>query len=240
MKTWRADLTTAKCPDPRVSSISYKPAILDVISLSLSLSFLSSSSVSSSGVSSCNGVSPSICVSATTSTVILIKGNIKQEILKTLDYWMHVHSLHIIIKTCLLGLDCLLFQVLVQGTGQEVSFVFVSKFYFFFFAVLLSRLFCNATDTSGPSSGIDRKLILDSSLKFVPRYGWSVKALEAGAKSVELPGVVHGLFPSGGIELVEHFEFDCNAKLIEYLEEVTTRKENPYVCRENLFCAFKF
>lgn len=104
-----------------------------------------------------------------------------------------------------------------------------------FFSVLLSRLFCNATDTNGPSSGIDRKLILDSSLKFVPRHGWSVKALEAGAKLVELPGVVHGLFPSGGIELVEHFEFDCNAKLIEYLEEVTTRKEDPYVCVEKIY-----
>ena len=115
------------------------------------------------------------------------------------------------------------------------KFCFCIEILLLFFSVLLSRLFCNATDTNGPSSGIDRKLILDSSLKFVPRYGWSVKALEAGAKSVELPGVVHGLFPSGGIELVEHFEFDCNAKLIEYLEEVTTRKEDPYVCVEKIY-----
>lgn len=96
--------------------------------------------------------------------------------------------------------------------------------------VVSSRLFCSeAKSNNGPSPGIDRKLILDSSLGFVPQYGWSVKALECGAKAVDFPGVAHGLFPSGGVELIEHFEFDCNARLIKYLEDMTTRDNEPYV-----------
>lgn len=59
--------------------------------------------------------------------------------------------------------------------------------------------------------------ILEASLKFVTKYGWSPEAISHGAESISYPGVIHGMFPNGGIELINFFYSQCNRKLIEQL-----------------------
>ncbi|RKO93180.1 COQ9-domain-containing protein [Blyttiomyces helicus] len=48
-------------------------------------------------------------------------------------------------------------------------------------------------------------LILDAALAYVPTHGWTVEALGQGAEALGYPSITHGIFPRGGIELVEHF-----------------------------------
>ncbi|CAG8773642.1 18117_t:CDS:2, partial [Dentiscutata erythropus] len=59
--------------------------------------------------------------------------------------------------------------------------------------------------------------ILRASLPFVPRYGWSVESLSHGANSLGYPSVSHGLFPRGGIELIEWFLEDSRRKMVNEL-----------------------
>lgn len=83
--------------------------------------------------------------------------------------------------------------------------------------------------TTHDNDEINPRMILDSSLQFVPQYGWSVRALEEGAKAINMPGITHGIFPKEGFELIQHFESDCNTKLENYLKDVSTREDDPYV-----------
>lgn len=64
-----------------------------------------------------------------------------------------------------------------------------------------------------------RTQILDASLQFVNKHGWSVESIQRGAESINYPGVAHGLFPNGAIELVQHFYLKCNRELIEQLQK---------------------
>ncbi|KAF0551466.1 ubiquinone biosynthesis protein COQ9 [Gigaspora margarita] len=59
--------------------------------------------------------------------------------------------------------------------------------------------------------------ILRASLSFVPKYGWSVESLSHGANSLGYPSVSHGLFPRGGVELIEWFLEDSRRKMVNEL-----------------------
>ncbi|XP_049874116.1 ubiquinone biosynthesis protein COQ9, mitochondrial-like isoform X2 [Pectinophora gossypiella] len=59
--------------------------------------------------------------------------------------------------------------------------------------------------------------ILDKALEYVPKSGWSVESLSAGAEAAGYPGVSHGLFPNGGGDLVHHFNVKCNELLVEQM-----------------------
>lgn len=63
-----------------------------------------------------------------------------------------------------------------------------------------------------------KQCILKASLPFVHEYGWTKKALSAGADSEGFPGVAHGMFPRGGVELVFYFYRECNKNLVDHLE----------------------
>ncbi|XP_043477749.1 ubiquinone biosynthesis protein COQ9, mitochondrial [Leptopilina heterotoma] len=70
--------------------------------------------------------------------------------------------------------------------------------------------------------------ILNASLKFVHNYGWSQQAISAGAESIGYPGVIHGMFPNGGADLVQHFYSSCNQELNEMLRaKALAIEENP-------------
>ncbi|XP_034176179.1 ubiquinone biosynthesis protein COQ9, mitochondrial isoform X3 [Osmia lignaria lignaria] len=76
--------------------------------------------------------------------------------------------------------------------------------------------------------------ILAASLKYVHDLGWSQQAISAGAESIGYPGVVHGLFPNKGVDLVQYFYLTCNTELNEILmkraeatEENCTKGEKP-------------
>lgn len=64
-----------------------------------------------------------------------------------------------------------------------------------------------------------RNRILDASLQFVSKHGWTREAIAQGANSINYPSVAHGMFPNGGIELIHHFYAKCNRELIEKLHQ---------------------
>ncbi|KAF0294896.1 Ubiquinone biosynthesis protein COQ9, mitochondrial [Amphibalanus amphitrite] len=64
-----------------------------------------------------------------------------------------------------------------------------------------------------------RSRVLEAAMTMVPEMGWSTEALAAGAESLGLPDVAHGLFPRGGAELVDHFYTECNARVAEEMAE---------------------
>ncbi|XP_059178789.1 ubiquinone biosynthesis protein COQ9, mitochondrial-like [Physella acuta] len=64
-----------------------------------------------------------------------------------------------------------------------------------------------------------RQRILSASLHHVHEFGWTKKALEAGARDEGLPSVAHGMFPKGGVELINYFYVTNNTKLGEFLKK---------------------
>lgn len=74
-----------------------------------------------------------------------------------------------------------------------------------------------------------RNDILDAALLFVNVHGWSREAIANGAEQIGYPGIVHGMFPKGGIELINHFYMQCNERLMTQLNDEllsTNNKEN--------------
>jgi len=59
--------------------------------------------------------------------------------------------------------------------------------------------------------------VAKASLSFVGEHGWSLKAVQAGVKSLGLPGVTHGVLKNGGHDLLKYFEEECNSQLVDYL-----------------------
>lgn len=66
-----------------------------------------------------------------------------------------------------------------------------------------------------------RSQILDAALKHVPAEGWSRQAIVLGAEEAGFPSEVHGMFPSGGYELVSHFVAKCNTDLLKHMQAET-------------------
>lgn len=64
-----------------------------------------------------------------------------------------------------------------------------------------------------------REQILDASLQFVSKHGWTREAIAQGANSINYPSVAHGMFPNGGIELIHYFYAKCNRELIDKLQQ---------------------
>lgn len=50
-----------------------------------------------------------------------------------------------------------------------------------------------------------RSDILEASLNYVSSLGWSQEAIARGAESIKYPGIAHGMFPNGAIELIHYF-----------------------------------
>merc|ERR1712071_254628 len=61
--------------------------------------------------------------------------------------------------------------------------------------------------------------ILDAALNHVQQSGWTKETLAIGAESLGYPGITHGLFPQGGVELVHHFYRQSNLRLAAELEQ---------------------
>lgn len=62
-------------------------------------------------------------------------------------------------------------------------------------------------DTAEDHEKIERMRsdILEASLRYVSSHGWSQEAIAHGAQSINYPGVAHGMFPNGAIELIQYF-----------------------------------
>ncbi|XP_046396980.1 ubiquinone biosynthesis protein COQ9, mitochondrial [Ischnura elegans] len=78
-----------------------------------------------------------------------------------------------------------------------------------------------------------KKKIMEASLPYVNIHGWTKVAISAGAESIGYPGVAHGLFPGGGVELVNFFYTSCNHDLAERLkQEVEEARTDPLMKRK--------
>ncbi|CAK9803279.1 Ubiquinone biosynthesis protein COQ9, mitochondrial [Anthophora plagiata] len=75
--------------------------------------------------------------------------------------------------------------------------------------------------------------ILDASLKYVHDLGWSQQAISAGAESIGYPGVIHGLFPNRGADLVQYFYLTCNKELNKILKEQSEAIEGNSALEKN-------
>nr|XP_049706746.1 ubiquinone biosynthesis protein COQ9, mitochondrial isoform X2 [Helicoverpa armigera] len=63
-----------------------------------------------------------------------------------------------------------------------------------------------------------KNCILENALQFVPKTGWTVESLSAGAKAAGYPTITHGIFPNGGGDLVHYFNVKCNTKLVDEMK----------------------
>lgn len=85
--------------------------------------------------------------------------------------------------------------------------------------------------TTDFQEGVDESLqvktkILEAALTFVPTLGWSKSSLSQGAENIGFPSIAHGMFPRGGVEIVEHFNAKCNTELIGRMKIMSS--ENAY------------
>lgn len=64
-----------------------------------------------------------------------------------------------------------------------------------------------------------KESILSASLKFVPGYGWSKQAVEAGTESLGYPTVTSGIIDDAGISLIHHHYKSSNEALVKMMEK---------------------
>merc|ERR1712037_529519 len=64
-----------------------------------------------------------------------------------------------------------------------------------------------------------KESILSASLKFVPGYGWSKQAIEAGTESLGHPSVTSGIIADPGISLVHHHYQVSNDFLVRLMKK---------------------
>jgi ubiquinone biosynthesis protein COQ9 len=72
-------------------------------------------------------------------------------------------------------------------------------------------------DSCNESVQVNKKSIMKAALTYVPTYGWTYQSLALGAKTIGLPGTVHGMFEHGPIELVDYFSCTANEQLAEFM-----------------------
>ncbi|KAL0270605.1 UNVERIFIED_CONTAM: hypothetical protein PYX00_007959 [Menopon gallinae] len=87
------------------------------------------------------------------------------------------------------------------------------------------------TDTKDANSAYEdniKEKLLEASLPFVKTRGWTVSAIHDGAVSIGYPGVIHGIFPKPGVELIDYFNKKCNKELNERLtNSISTSESSP-------------
>lgn len=64
-----------------------------------------------------------------------------------------------------------------------------------------------------------KKKILEASLPFVPSLGWTRQTIVKGAEAAGYPSTIHGMFPKGGIDLVNFYYLKGNRELVEEMRE---------------------
>uniref|UniRef100_A0A3Q0KEM3 Ubiquinone biosynthesis protein n=1 Tax=Schistosoma mansoni TaxID=6183 RepID=A0A3Q0KEM3_SCHMA len=69
--------------------------------------------------------------------------------------------------------------------------------------------------------------VLESTLAYVPKYGWSREAVEACCQTEGLPPGLHAyVAPQGGIDIVLHFYATRNQQLAEVMQQWRTTSES--------------
>ncbi len=66
--------------------------------------------------------------------------------------------------------------------------------------------------------------ILEQALKEVHKYGWTIEALSIASEKNGYPGVSHGMFPRGPIDLAQYFVDKVNKDLAEKVSKMEIKK----------------
>lgn len=67
--------------------------------------------------------------------------------------------------------------------------------------------------------------IIETALRdFVPLHGWSTEALCFAAEKHGLPGIAHGMFPNGSLDLVNYFIHKSNQQMLEKLKTMDLQR----------------
>lgn len=78
--------------------------------------------------------------------------------------------------------------------------------------------------------------ILEASMLFVEATGWTRATIVKGAEQAGFPGTVHGMFPRGGVELIDYYYLKSNKELVEEMkakiDETNGKIDDPkqFVC----------
>jgi len=72
-----------------------------------------------------------------------------------------------------------------------------------------------------------RTKILSSSLQFVPAYGWTREAVEAGTETLGYPTVTAGVVKDAGIQLIHHHVASANAALAVSMKTEAAAEAEP-------------
>jgi len=97
------------------------------------------------------------------------------------------------------------------------------------------------TTTLNTNTEQDPRLnIIETAVRdFVKLHGWTVESLSLAAEKHGYPGVAHGMFPDGAIDLVEYFIQNCNKEmskkiLPQDMESMTMKDRIKLVIRTRL------
>jgi len=101
------------------------------------------------------------------------------------------------------------------------------------------RGMCSEAKAEEKTDGDLRREILSASLKHVPRWGWTQESIAAGSKDLGLSLMAHGMFPRGGIELIEHLHDTLHEEWLADLEATNTQGHTTvekllFACRTRL------
>ncbi|KAI8341764.1 COQ9-domain-containing protein [Chlamydoabsidia padenii] len=61
-----------------------------------------------------------------------------------------------------------------------------------------------------------RQSLLQATLRHVPAHGWTMESLARGASDMNLPSVVHGVFPGGPIGLIDAYLDQCQQQFTQF------------------------
>ena len=94
-------------------------------------------------------------------------------------------------------------------------------------SVLGKRTFgARVQSTKAGAETAAKTAILRASLQHIPKLGWNVNSLKAGARAVGLE-LDESLFPGKEWELVEYFEKKSNEDLVQYMQHLRGRDDAP-------------
>ncbi|XP_077503370.1 ubiquinone biosynthesis protein COQ9, mitochondrial [Amblyomma americanum] len=88
------------------------------------------------------------------------------------------------------------------------------------------------SDLISGQAGDVKNSILRSALDFIPQHGWTLKSIAAGASSLGLSSVAHGLFPGGSLDLITYFYLSSNDELEHQLAGIAQKSDRRAVTKE--------
>jgi len=82
----------------------------------------------------------------------------------------------------------------------------------------------STSNTNSSQNQDPRVEVLDRALNHVQLHGWTIEALSVASMEMGFPGITHGIFTDGPVELVYHFVYKTNQEMITQLSAMDLPK----------------